>query len=186
MIATNFRKHPEAMALQMVLPFLYALVWQTARPGVRVLRTIRAARAAAFKAAGRIKAITKATVPTWWKAAKQRAKALAIEVKTACLVLIAEVRIATADGSTDLLGFRTWQEIARDCWMPADTRNGTRRRAALTPIDPGNTRRVRDGKLMERLQEAPVYSSYCSNWTKHDDAGYGWGEWAAYWGGEST
>lgn len=54
MIAANYRKHPEAMALQMVLPFGRALVWALPRPTTRILRAIRADRAAAFKAMGRV------------------------------------------------------------------------------------------------------------------------------------
>lgn len=53
-IAANYRKHPEAMALQMPLSFGRLLVWALPRPTTRVLRTIRASRAATFKATGRI------------------------------------------------------------------------------------------------------------------------------------
>jgi hypothetical protein len=85
MIARNFRKYSEAMALQMVLPFTRLLVWATARPGVRILRTIRAERANAFKEAGRIIYPQPKVTPTWWKKAKARAHALAHQIKTACL-----------------------------------------------------------------------------------------------------
>lgn len=83
MIAANFRKHPEAMALQMVLPFGRLLVWALPRPTTRVLRAIRAARGAAFKAAGRIAYPAKRVTPTWVREAGKRARALAKMVREA-------------------------------------------------------------------------------------------------------
>jgi hypothetical protein len=64
MIAANFRKYPEAMALQLVLPFR-ALVWALPRPTTRLGRAIRAARAAAFKAAGMVRYPEPAARPAW-------------------------------------------------------------------------------------------------------------------------
>jgi hypothetical protein len=87
MIAANFRKYPEAMALQLVLQFGHALVWATARPGARVLRAIRAARAAAFKAAGRIAYPKVKSTPQWFKDARRQAQRLAAAIKAACLDL---------------------------------------------------------------------------------------------------
>ena len=88
MIAKNFRKHPEAMALQMVLPFGRVLVWALPRPTTRVLRAIRAARAAAFKQIGRIVYPDPAVVPQWWRDVQGLSKAFAAKVKTACMTLI--------------------------------------------------------------------------------------------------
>lgn len=87
MIAANYRKHPEAMALQMVLPFGRALVWALERPTTRALRAIRAARAAAFKAAGRIAYPEPKTTPAWAKEAASKARELGAAVKAACLWL---------------------------------------------------------------------------------------------------
>lgn len=84
MIAANYRKHPEAMALQMVLPFGRALVWALDRPTTRALRAIRAARAAAFKAAGRVAYPEKKTIPAWTREAARKARELGRLVKEAC------------------------------------------------------------------------------------------------------
>ena len=85
MIATNYRKHPDAMALQLVLPFGRALKWQLPRPTTRILRAIRAARGKAFAAKGRTEYPAKRNIPQWWKDAKRAAKALANEVKAALM-----------------------------------------------------------------------------------------------------
>jgi hypothetical protein len=87
MIAANFRKHPEAMALQLVLQFGRALVWATKRPGSRILRAIRAERSKVFKAAGRIAYPVKKGTPQWTKDARARAKALAARIRAACMDL---------------------------------------------------------------------------------------------------
>ena len=87
MIAANYRKHPEAMALQMVLPFGRALVWALDRPTTRALRAIRAARAAAFKAAGRVAYPVRKTTPSWAKDAARKARELAKQVRQSCMSL---------------------------------------------------------------------------------------------------
>lgn len=84
-IAANFLKHPDAMALQMVLPFGRVLLWALPRPTTRVLRAIRAERAATFKAAGRIRYPVKKSTPQWVRDAARRARALAQKVKNAIL-----------------------------------------------------------------------------------------------------
>jgi len=84
MIAANYRKHPEAMALQMVLPFGRLLVWATSRPTTRALREIRAARGATFKAAGRVMYPVKKSVPAWCKEAARKVRELGQLVKKAC------------------------------------------------------------------------------------------------------
>lgn len=83
MIAANYRRHPDALALQLPLPFGRALIWALPRPGSRVLRAIRAARAAAFKQAGRVRYPVKASTPQWWIDAKRSARALAATIKKA-------------------------------------------------------------------------------------------------------
>lgn len=105
MIAANYRKHPDAMALQLPLPFPHRLVWHTARPGSRILRTIRAARSAAFKLAGRIAYPVKAAAPAWWSQWKRQARNLAATVRNACMNLFGEVRVAVTTADTELLGF---------------------------------------------------------------------------------
>lgn len=88
MIAANYRKHPEAMALQLVLDFGRALVWALPRPTTRILRAIRAARGAAFKAAGRIHYPEKKSTPQWFKDAHKASKALSTRVKSLCMGLV--------------------------------------------------------------------------------------------------
>lgn len=84
MIAQNYRRHPEAMALQMVLPFGRLLVWATSRPTTRILRAIRAERGAAFKAAGRVAYPVRKTTPNWAREAARKARELGKAVKEAC------------------------------------------------------------------------------------------------------
>jgi len=84
MIASNYRKFPEALALQMPLQFGRLLVWATSRPTTRVLRAIRATRAAAFKAAGRVAYPEKKTCPAWAREAAKKARELGRLVKEAC------------------------------------------------------------------------------------------------------
>lgn len=53
MIAANYRKFPEALALQRVLPWGHALVWHV-RPSTRWGRAMRALRGRLAAAVGRI------------------------------------------------------------------------------------------------------------------------------------
>lgn len=76
MIAANFRKYPEALALQLVLPFGHRLIWQLPRPTTRVLRAIRAARGKAFAAAGRVIYPTKPATPRWARETAAKVRAL--------------------------------------------------------------------------------------------------------------
>ncbi len=87
MIASNYRKYPEALALQMPLQFGRLLVWATSRPTTRALRAIRAARGAAFKAAGRVVYPEKKTTPSWVKEAARKARELGQKVQAACMQL---------------------------------------------------------------------------------------------------
>lgn len=111
MIAANYRKHPDAAALQLPLPFPHRLVWALPRPGARILRAIRVARGKAFAAAGRIAYPIKLATPQWWKDAKRKARDLANQVRDACMVLIAEVRVAVTTADTALIGFSYEREI---------------------------------------------------------------------------
>lgn len=89
MIAANFKKHPDAMALQLPLPFGTRLVWHTSRPTTRIGRLFRAAVAAAMARIGRVVQPVAASVPQWWRDAKKAAQALAASVKAACIELAA-------------------------------------------------------------------------------------------------
>lgn len=83
MIASNYRKHPEALALQLPLPFGRALVWALPRPTTRILRQIRAARAAAFAAIGRIVRPAKQAMPQWVIDARRLARAFQAQLRDA-------------------------------------------------------------------------------------------------------
>lgn len=85
-IAANFRKFPQAMALQLPLR-LGKPVWNTKRPTTRRGRAYRAHIAAIVKAVGFRVAPIEKTVPAWWKTAKAKARALAKEVKEDCIEL---------------------------------------------------------------------------------------------------
>lgn len=98
MIAANYRKHPDALALQLPLPFSRLLVWATARPTTKALRTIRSLRGAAFKGAGRTRYPEPKVTPDWVRAAGKRARKLAAQVKKA-------QRSLTERSSNELTGF---------------------------------------------------------------------------------
>lgn len=80
MIAKNYRKFPEAMALQLVLIF-GACVWHTSRPTTRTGRVIRAARGQLVKHTPQLVNWVKVATPQWWREAKKAAKHLADQVK---------------------------------------------------------------------------------------------------------
>lgn len=87
MIASNYRKFPEAMALQLVLVF-GRCTWHTARPTTRLGRAVRAARAVLVKATPQlVRWGTKAT-PAWFKQAKRAARELANQVREACELFV--------------------------------------------------------------------------------------------------
>ncbi|AVO48118.1 hypothetical protein C6568_01740 [Melaminivora suipulveris] len=87
MIAANYRKHPEALALQLPLPFGIGLRWALPRPTTRVLRAIRVARAKAFTAIGRVRYVEPAKAPAWWTAAQAARRVFAAGVRAACMAL---------------------------------------------------------------------------------------------------
>lgn len=80
MIASNYRKFPEAMALQLVLAF-GRCCWHTARPTTRQGRAVRAERSRMVANRPQIVRWTKSSIPAWWKAAKHAARELAKAVK---------------------------------------------------------------------------------------------------------
>lgn len=83
MIASNYRKFPEALALQMPLQFGRLLVWATSRPTTRLLRAIRAERGAAFKAAGRVAYPVRKKTPSWASELAKKVRDLGKLVKAA-------------------------------------------------------------------------------------------------------
>lgn len=86
MIAKNYRKNPEAMAIQMVLPFGRP-VWNTGRPTTRVGRAMRGAIAAIVKKTPQLVTWSVDPVPTWYKNMKKAARQLAKAVQAACMSL---------------------------------------------------------------------------------------------------
>ncbi len=81
-IAANFRKHPEAMALQLVLVFT-RFVWHTSRPTTRAGRAIRAAVGRAFKVAPKVVYPVKPTTPQWCRDVGRLVRKLGQSVKEA-------------------------------------------------------------------------------------------------------
>lgn len=104
MIASNYRKFPEAMALQLVLMF-GRCTWHTTRPTQRVARAVRAARGALVKATPQIVQWAKKATPDWFKLAKRAARELANQVKAAmaCFVWDAEPPAKSFQEETDPL-----------------------------------------------------------------------------------
>lgn len=87
MIARNFRRFPEALALQLPLPLGKALQWALPRPTTRLLRQIRAARARLVAAQPRVQWPEPRKVPAWWRAAQAAKRAFAAGVRTACMAI---------------------------------------------------------------------------------------------------
>lgn len=86
MIAANYRKHPEAMAVQLVLKF-GRCVWHTTRPTTRIGRQLRAQVSATFARAEKIQYPAHKPTPHW-------VRALARSVRTlGKLVQMAQIRI---------------------------------------------------------------------------------------------
>ncbi|AOS79770.1 hypothetical protein Q5W_12750 [Hydrogenophaga sp. PBC] len=94
MIAANFRKFPEAMALQLVLIF-GRCTWHTARPTTRLGRAQRAERSRLVKETPQVVRWVPKTVPVWWRLAQKAARALAKAVKAAMLPLVWDQAINT-------------------------------------------------------------------------------------------
>lgn len=82
MIAANFRKYAEAMALQLCLPFGKPR-WNGARPTTRHGRMLRSIRAALIGARPQIVQWVEVPTPQWAKDAARRARKLANTVRAA-------------------------------------------------------------------------------------------------------
>ena len=95
MIASNYRKFPEAMALQLVLVF-GRCTWHTARPTTRLGRAVRAARAVLVKATPQLVRWVKKATPAWFKQAKRAARELAKQVRAACEVFVWDAQEQTS------------------------------------------------------------------------------------------
>lgn len=93
MIAKNFRKYPEAMALQLVLVFGRP-VWNSSRPTTRLGRALRNAQAALVKATPQIVQWVKVATPQWFRDQVKRAKKLAAQVKSAIGALVWDMPMA--------------------------------------------------------------------------------------------
>lgn len=87
MIAKNYRRFPEAMALQLVLVFGRP-VWNTSRPSSRLGRALRYAQAALVKSTPQLVTWRKKPTPAWCLAARRAAKKLADEVRQALEVFV--------------------------------------------------------------------------------------------------
>lgn len=87
MIAANFRKYPDAMALQLVLKFGRP-VWNTTRPTTRIGRALRREQAALIKATPQLVRWVKTPTPQWFRDQARRAKALAKKVQQAIAPLV--------------------------------------------------------------------------------------------------
>lgn len=86
MIAANFRRYAEAMALQMCLPFGKPR-WNGSRPTTRQGRFMRAVRAALVAARPQIVAWVKVATPQWFRDATKARRELAQAVKKAILAM---------------------------------------------------------------------------------------------------
>jgi hypothetical protein len=111
MIAANFRKYPDAMALQRCLPF-GRCCWHTSRPTTRALRAVRAARAALVKVVPQIVRWVPVVVPQWVRDAKRRAVELAKGVKDALLSLVWDLEEVPAEESAPISGNKCQRILA--------------------------------------------------------------------------
>lgn len=100
MIASNYRKFPEAMALQLVLVF-GRCTWHTARPTQRLARAVRAARSVLIKQTAQLVRWVKKATPDWFKKAKQAARELANQVKAEMEVFVWDIQSANENQSCD-------------------------------------------------------------------------------------
>lgn len=115
MIAANYRKHPDAMAVQLVLKF-GACKWHTARPTTRVLRAIRSAKAALVKVTEQIVQWVKRPAPQWFRDMKRRAMKLSREMKKAQMVLVFDLVETPLNGTKEVYDWRKMaQAITLGC-----------------------------------------------------------------------
>lgn len=102
MIATNYRRFPSAMAVQLVLSF-GPCKWHTSRPTTRIGRAIRSEAAAAAKAQPQVVQWVKKSVPAWYRDQVRRAKELAASVKKALAQLVFDAPTTTEQTVRQLL-----------------------------------------------------------------------------------
>lgn len=113
MIASNYRKFPEALALQMPLQFGRLLVWATSRPTTRLMRAIRAERGAAFKAAGRVAYPVRKTTPSWAREQAKKVRELGKLVKAAQVALVFSEQTKRTGYCSHIERIRAMQPMAR-------------------------------------------------------------------------
>lgn len=102
MIASNYRKFPSAMAVQLVLSF-GPCKWHTSRPTTRIGRAIRSAAAAAAKAQPQVVQWVKTSAPAWYREQVRKARGLAQQVKKAMLDLVFDAPTNTEEAVSQLL-----------------------------------------------------------------------------------
>lgn len=101
MIAANYRKFPEAMALQLVLVFGRP-IWNTTRPTTRMGRALRQGQAAIVKATPQLVRWVKTATPQWFRDQAKRAKALAAQVQAALDCLVWDLSAAKTERKADV------------------------------------------------------------------------------------
>lgn len=115
MIAKNYRKFPEAMALQLVLVFGRPM-WNSSRPTTRIGRGLRNAQAALVKATPQVVRWVKVATPQWFRDQVKRAKALAAQVRAALDCLVWDLAEAEELKELDELGelFQAAKRMTRE------------------------------------------------------------------------
>lgn len=110
MIAANFRKFPQAAALQLVLQFGRP-VWNTSRPSTRIGRALRQAQAAAVKATPQLVAWVKTRTPEWFKKAKRLAKQLSDQVRAALCPIVWDMSAEKAEKTPRTIKRVSWAVV---------------------------------------------------------------------------
>lgn len=110
MIAANFRKFPQAAALQLVLQFGRP-VWNTSRPSTRIGRALRQAQAAEVKATPQLVAWVKTRTPEWFKKAKRLAKQLSDQVRAALCPLVWDMSTEKAEKAPRTVKRVSWAVV---------------------------------------------------------------------------
>lgn len=115
MIAANYRKFPEAMALQLVLIFGRP-VWNTSRPSTRIGRALRNAQAALVKATPQLVRWVKVATPQWFRDQAKRARELAAQVRASMDSLVWDLVEIEQPKELDELGklFQAAKQMPRD------------------------------------------------------------------------
>lgn len=113
MIAANYRKFPDAMALQLVLVFGRP-VWNTSRPSTRVGRALRNAQAALVKATPQVVRWVKVATPQWFRDQAKRARELAAQVRASLDSLVWDLA-EVAGAAKPLEGLPKLYAEAKEC-----------------------------------------------------------------------